>query len=124
MYGKGQTVLSSVLYSFNDKRESNAKLIDDNNGNDKSNKKKNNGDNENGNNNEQLRLDQVEYPFPNYHMTNKWKPTDWRKKPIVLVTEYPDKKALESTEKSNFDISIKAVKELCESAAKIDPTLS
>ena len=31
---------------------------------------------------------------------------------------------LESTEKSNFDISIKAVKELCESAAKIDPTLS
>ena len=31
---------------------------------------------------------------------------------------------LESTEKSNFDISIKAVKELCESAAKIEPTLS
>ena len=31
---------------------------------------------------------------------------------------------LESTEKSNFDISIKAVKELCESAAKIDPSLS
>jgi len=31
---------------------------------------------------------------------------------------------LENTEKSNFDISIKAVKELCESAAKIDPTLS
>ncbi len=31
---------------------------------------------------------------------------------------------LESTEKSNFDISIKAVKELCDSAAKIDPSLS
>ena len=31
---------------------------------------------------------------------------------------------LENTEKSNFDISIKAVKELCESAAKIDPSLS
>ena len=31
---------------------------------------------------------------------------------------------LESTEKSNFDISIKAVKGLCESAAKIDPSLS
>ena len=31
---------------------------------------------------------------------------------------------LESTEKSNFDISIKAVKELCESAEKIDPSLS
>ena len=31
---------------------------------------------------------------------------------------------LENTEKSNVDISIKAVKELCESAAKIDPTLS
>ena len=28
---------------------------------------------ENGNNNEQLRLDQVIYPFPNYHMTEKWK---------------------------------------------------
>ena len=31
---------------------------------------------------------------------------------------------LESTEKSNFDTSIKAVKELCESAIKIDPSLS
>ena len=31
---------------------------------------------------------------------------------------------LGSTEKSNFDISIKAVKELCDSAAKIDPSLS
>ena len=33
-------------------------------------------------------------------MTNKWKPTDWRKKPIVQVPEYPDKKALENTEKT------------------------
>ena len=31
---------------------------------------------------------------------------------------------LESTEKSNFDTSIKAVKELCDSAIKIDPSLS
>ena len=31
---------------------------------------------------------------------------------------------LESNEKSNFDVSIKAVKELCDSAAKIDPSLS
>ena len=33
-------------------------------------------------------------------MTNKWKPSDWRKKPIVQVPEYPDKKALENTEKT------------------------
>ena len=33
-------------------------------------------------------------------MTNKWKPSDWRKKPIVQVPEYPDKKALENVEKT------------------------
>ena len=33
-------------------------------------------------------------------MTNKWKLSDWRKKPIVQVPEYPDKKALEKVEKT------------------------
>ena len=33
-------------------------------------------------------------------MTNKWKPTDWRKKPIVQMPEYPDKKALQNVEKT------------------------
>jgi len=32
-------------------------------------------------------------------MTSKWKPTDWRHKPIVQVPEYPDKKVLEKVEK-------------------------
>ena len=32
-------------------------------------------------------------------MTNKWKPSDWRRKPIVQAPEYPDKKALEKVEK-------------------------
>ena len=33
-------------------------------------------------------------------MTNKWQPTDWRKKSIEQVPEYPDKKALEKVEKT------------------------
>ena len=33
-------------------------------------------------------------------MTNKWKPSGWRQKPIVQAPEYPDKKALEKVEKT------------------------
>ena len=33
-------------------------------------------------------------------MTSKWKPTDWRKKQIVQVPDYPDTKGLENVEKT------------------------